>query len=1372
MEVFSLVSAKISPTIFNLSTNEMKEILTPIQDKTNIQFIELCDGFWVSGTYEQIEKTCSMLSTIAATRGACDDARGISHKDMRNGQSQTNGDTDLTCEPVVLDVQPKLMYILHKGVQEIENKYKIKIQSKPDNQSKVTLRQIGSEELFEAGKEEFITLYQKAFQQMDEKRFELDNEDDAKNKVSQYKKDLMEQFDIVIERKDKTICIYGRNDHVEKAMQRLQGKPRRSRKPYKEPDSDVLSKPDTYAQLPRVLNHTLENGVTVSVYQGDITQQRVDVIVNAANERLEHGGGVAGAIVKRGGQQIQHESTRIVQQYGRIPVGNVAYTNPGNLPCKRIFHAIGPQWKVHGPEGSRQLIFQACCNSFSLASQFGAGSIVLPAISSGIFGVPKEVCAEMMFTAAECFGCETTPQNQLRDIRFVNIDSPTNDAFRKEFHERYIKKHPRSSDLENGQQNGKEVMPDNQSIDRKGKVDKGNQSNKAPLTPVVTPSNVANNEEMNDKPISYAAVAAMKRRDDNVAMEVPETSIKGTPPNVPSSEHPSISFQGGFDNRQDRTTRESHGETKPHLVGPEHQRPKTIPHPDMKDTTTNAAKDPRSNINASQEERSNTETQVTPTKEGREDQTVKGESTANVMSGDKRTPQDTDSSSSSRPSGGQTGRTTMEKPWSEPQFKGIGRGRGAHYLAAKFAHPGVAKRDVSTNKQPSVVEEIKYPPEFAPSHPPAELQSPQQVVPPGLEVTQEGLTLAANTQCKGEDGELASTSKATSLNTTLTDKERKQTSHKRKNNDDVSPRSVKLRKEDTQEHKEHQRKNNDDVSPRSTKLRKEDTQEHKEHQRKNNDDVSPRSVKLRKEDTQEHKEHQRKNNDDVSPRSVKLRKEDTQEHKEHQRKNNDDVSPRSTKLRKEDTQEHKEHQRKNNDDVSPRSVKLRKEDTQEHKEHQRKNNDDVSPRSTKLRKEDTQEHKEHQRKNNDDVSPRSTKLRKEDTQEHYKEHQKEEESQQEEQSVSDGNSANEISIQNMKENDKAISTQDGVKAEDTLTSSSVKEKNEKQNTTKSTSEKGSSKETIKKEIEKISGVNKNSDDPQLEVKENNKKDIQAVGDNDEVQGKNHLEKAKIQSSNGSEHKEHQKEGESQQEEQSVSDGNSANEISIQNMKENDKEISTQDGVKAEDTLTSSSVKEKNEKQNTTKSTSEKGSSKETIKKEIEKISGVNKNSDDPQLEVKENNKKDIQAVGDNDEVQGKNHLEKAKIQSSNGSEHKEHQKEGESQQEEQSVSDGNSANEISIQNMKENDKEISTQDGVKAEDTLTSSSVKEKNEKQNTTKSTSEKGSSKETIKKEIEKISGVNKNSDDPQLEVKENNKKDIQAVGDNDEVQGKNHL
>mgnify|MGYP001025470695 FL=1 len=165
------------------------------------------------------------------------------------------------------------------------------------------------------------------------------------------------------------------------------------------------------------------SGQVIQIRQGDLTQEDSDAIVNAANSYLEHGGGVAGAIVRRGGDSIQQESDQWVRQHGNVPAGQVAVTGAGRLPCKVVIHAVGPIWEGGG-QGEDELLRQAVWHSLLKANELQLSSISIPAISSGIFGFPKPRCAQILVKTALDF-CAQYPGSSVREIRFTNIDDLT-----------------------------------------------------------------------------------------------------------------------------------------------------------------------------------------------------------------------------------------------------------------------------------------------------------------------------------------------------------------------------------------------------------------------------------------------------------------------------------------------------------------------------------------------------------------------------------------------------------------------------------------------------------------------------------------------------------------------------------------------------------------------------------------------------------------------------------------------------------------------------------------------------------------------------------------------------------------------------------
>jgi len=171
----------------------------------------------------------------------------------------------------------------------------------------------------------------------------------------------------------------------------------------------------------------LENGKIIQIVQGDITHEEVDVIVNAANAYLRHGGGVAGAIVRAGGKIIQEESDKIVRDRGPLAVSEVAVTGAGELHAKYVIHVHGPQY---GQEEVEDNLYLSFLNVLKKAGELGVKTVSIPAVSSGIFGVPKEISARAFFRAVKDY-FEKYPETTVALIRACNIDKPTTEVFEK-----------------------------------------------------------------------------------------------------------------------------------------------------------------------------------------------------------------------------------------------------------------------------------------------------------------------------------------------------------------------------------------------------------------------------------------------------------------------------------------------------------------------------------------------------------------------------------------------------------------------------------------------------------------------------------------------------------------------------------------------------------------------------------------------------------------------------------------------------------------------------------------------------------------------------------------------------------------------------
>lgn len=160
----------------------------------------------------------------------------------------------------------------------------------------------------------------------------------------------------------------------------------------------------------------------IKLIQGDITQLAVDAIVNAANAHLQMGGGVAGAILSKGGQAIQDECDKV----GFTPVGGAVITNGGNLQARYVIHAVGPRMGA-GYEDKK--LSQATLNSLNIAQEKGLQSIAFPAISTGIFGYPLGRCAKIMLRTAQ----EFLSKNELpREVIFCLYDDNAFKEFQKQ----------------------------------------------------------------------------------------------------------------------------------------------------------------------------------------------------------------------------------------------------------------------------------------------------------------------------------------------------------------------------------------------------------------------------------------------------------------------------------------------------------------------------------------------------------------------------------------------------------------------------------------------------------------------------------------------------------------------------------------------------------------------------------------------------------------------------------------------------------------------------------------------------------------------------------------------------------------------------
>ncbi|MCP3976051.1 MAG: macro domain-containing protein [bacterium] len=155
----------------------------------------------------------------------------------------------------------------------------------------------------------------------------------------------------------------------------------------------------------------------VLVIQGDLTRQPVAAVVNAANESLQHGGGVAQAIVRTGGRVIQEESDAWIRQHGPVAAGQAAVTTGGMLIASRVIHVVGPRFREG--QDNAGLLRSATTAALDAAVEHDLGSIALPAISAGIFGYPpQEATSVVAHAVVDWLGSNPSSMTEVRLVGF------------------------------------------------------------------------------------------------------------------------------------------------------------------------------------------------------------------------------------------------------------------------------------------------------------------------------------------------------------------------------------------------------------------------------------------------------------------------------------------------------------------------------------------------------------------------------------------------------------------------------------------------------------------------------------------------------------------------------------------------------------------------------------------------------------------------------------------------------------------------------------------------------------------------------------------------------------------------------------------
>ena len=203
-----------------------------------------------------------------------------------------------------------------------------------------------------------------------------------------------------------------------------------------------IEEKDSWSSADFVCSYPTKEGKTISVMKGDITKDRVDAIVNAANGDLKHIGGVAAAIVKAGGKKIQEECDDYVMRNDSLLEGHTHVTTAGMLPSKIVIHAYGPRWSTEADrarrnqEVTKQERYLRCAILNSLEKAKDLRSIAIPAVSAGVFGFPRDLCAEVILNTVLEF-CKENPHCILSEIHLINNDDATVKVFADKLRRRF-----------------------------------------------------------------------------------------------------------------------------------------------------------------------------------------------------------------------------------------------------------------------------------------------------------------------------------------------------------------------------------------------------------------------------------------------------------------------------------------------------------------------------------------------------------------------------------------------------------------------------------------------------------------------------------------------------------------------------------------------------------------------------------------------------------------------------------------------------------------------------------------------------------------------------------------------------------------------
>lgn len=455
-KVFSKVTATLDPTELNISPHEVEQLLDKIKAKIGVSFEYKERYFFIHGSLRAINDcqlllqkylipdenisdklgNCSLnVEDVSAGKGRAinktltsktsdSENTGViiatpvydvaEEKDLHSGKNDTE-DAEGVSHPLISDIQTFNTHRLAvnfirqfymKQVQDISKDCLVSFDV-VNSDTQVTLKptQDCDPVKYNEACSKFVMLLNSASQGMSTCELDLKGKD--KEVVVSLIQHLSSRLPVILDQLQENgpFVVYGDTASVEEVKLSLQ-----ERMHEQTVGGDVLFEAQQMtlggSESVSIVTYSYctMGGVNISLRYGDITSENVDAIVNPANEFLQHIAGLAQYIVKKGGPDIQSESNELIsgKRHGRpLSLGEAVYTKAGNLPCKYVIHAVGPEWEKQSKKKTVNLLQTACVESLRLASKLCLSSIALPAISSGVFRVPIELCASSMLNGVE-----------------------------------------------------------------------------------------------------------------------------------------------------------------------------------------------------------------------------------------------------------------------------------------------------------------------------------------------------------------------------------------------------------------------------------------------------------------------------------------------------------------------------------------------------------------------------------------------------------------------------------------------------------------------------------------------------------------------------------------------------------------------------------------------------------------------------------------------------------------------------------------------------------------------------------------------------------------------------------------------------------